>query len=92
MWLKLGSCWGLNPPGNYPAWVELSPVRSWGFNGSMASIDNALRMLDDAITHSKRIEREAQAAGQADLHQKIRKLRRELDDLEYELRRVKQGS
>lgn len=57
----------------------------------MPSIDNALRTLDDAITHAKRIEREAQAAGQSDLHQKMRKLRRELDDLEDELRRVKQG-
>jgi ubiquinone biosynthesis protein UbiJ len=58
----------------------------------MANIRNAQSALADAITKAKRIEREAQSIGQLDLGQKVTRLRRELEDLEYELERVSRES
>ena len=54
----------------------------------MASPPNALNILDEAATKLRRIERQAQQAGQTELVRDLRRIKRELDDLEDELRRL----
>jgi hypothetical protein len=55
----------------------------------VASFSSALRKIDDAISETGRLKRQARSEGHTTLERKLRSLESDLEDLKRDIRRIR---